>query len=127
MTKHISEDLLERAVKLHGHLGPFLVLGLRAGLEGEEKLGEKPEVCIIQTVNRKPYLCAVDGIKAIFGNTLLEIRDGPSLTFTFKGNNGKFTVKVKQSLVEKYAEAPWEKCEEYAREVLESDGDQLFE
>jgi len=127
MARQISEDLLERAVKLHGHLGPFLVLGLRAGLEGKEKLGGKPEVCIIQTVNRKPYLCTVDGIKAIFENTLLEIGDGSGLTFTFKGNNREIIVKVKQVLVEKYAEAPWEKCEEYAREVVVSDGDQLFE
>jgi len=49
------------------------------------------------------------------------------LTFTFKGNNREITVKAKQGLVEKYAEAPWEKCEEYAREVMVSDGDQLFE
>jgi formylmethanofuran dehydrogenase subunit E len=102
MTRQISGDLLERAVKLHGHLGPFLVLGLRAGLEAKEKLGGKPEACIIQTVNRKPYLCAVDGIKAIFGNTLLEIRDGPGLTFIFKGNNREIIVRVKQGLVEKY-------------------------
>jgi len=104
-----------------------LFLGLRAGLEGEGKLGGKPEACIIQTVNRKPYLCAVDGIKAMFRNILIEIRDGPGLTFTFKGNNREITVKAKQGLVEKYAEAPWEKCEEYAREVMVSDGDQLFE
>jgi hypothetical protein len=36
-------------------------------------------------------------------------------------------VRVKKALIEKYAEGPWEKCEEYAYEVIRSNDRQLFE
>ncbi|MEM3640964.1 MAG: hypothetical protein QXH37_03465 [Candidatus Bathyarchaeia archaeon] len=45
-----------------------------------------------------------------------------------RGANGAETIiKVKRELVEKYAKAPWEKCEEYANEVMVSIDSQLFE
>jgi formylmethanofuran dehydrogenase subunit E len=119
---------LEKAVKLHGHLGPFLVLGLKMSLQAEEILGEKPAKCIIETVNRKPYLCAVDGVKAVLGKAVVEVHAGDGLAARFIGNNGgETTIRVKRSLVEEYAQVPWEKCGEYAEEVMRSSGSQLFE
>lgn len=43
MTAIVSKELLDEAVRFHGHLGPFLVLGLRVSLRAEKTLGEKPE------------------------------------------------------------------------------------
>ncbi|GAH35171.1 unnamed protein product, partial [marine sediment metagenome] len=37
-----SEDFLLRAVEFHGHLGPYLVLGLRAGLFANQIFGRDP-------------------------------------------------------------------------------------
>jgi len=70
MSAIISEELLKDAVRLHGHLGPFLVLGLKMSLRAKEILGEKPEWCAVETVNCKPYLCAVDGIRRLWKVTL---------------------------------------------------------
>jgi formylmethanofuran dehydrogenase subunit E len=124
----ISEDLLEKAVRLHGHLGPFLILGLKMSLMAEEILSEKPAKCIFETVNRKPYLCAVDGVKAVLGKVALEVHEGEGLAAKFvRSNGGEVTIKVKRSLVEKYAHVPWEKCEECAEEVMKSIDSQLFE
>ena len=37
----------------------------------------------------------------------------------FSGANGKeVVIRVERILVKKYAEVPWEKCEEYADEVI---------
>lgn len=127
MTRSISEKLLEEAYRLHGHLGPFLVLGLKMSLRAEEILGEKPLKCIVGTVNRKPYLCAVDGVKAVLGESLTEVREEDGLVAKFSGVNGETTIRVKRSLVEKYAKVPWEKCEEYAKEVMVGSDSQLFE
>ncbi|MEM2937404.1 MAG: formylmethanofuran dehydrogenase subunit E family protein [Candidatus Bathyarchaeia archaeon] len=128
MSLPISKDLLEKAVEIHGHLGPFLVLGLKMSLRAEEILGEKPAKCVVETVNRKPYLCAVDGVKAVLGKDSVIVREGDGLTAKFSGVNGAETIiRVKRSLVEKYAKVPWEKCEEYANEVMVSGDSQLFE
>ncbi|MBC7131285.1 hypothetical protein H5T51_08795, partial [Candidatus Bathyarchaeota archaeon] len=120
--------LLKKAVNLHGHLGPFLVLGLKMSLIAEERLGGKPRKCLVKTVKRKPYLCAVDGVKAALGELPIEVLDGEGLTMEFTGVDGEKTeIKVKKKIVEKCAQVPWEKCEEYAYEVLKSNDSKLFE
>lgn len=128
MTPPISEKLLEKAVRLHGHLGPFLVLGLKMSLRAEEILGEKPLNCVVGTVNRKPYLCAVDGVKAVLGEGVIEVHEDEGLAAKFSGaKGGEIIIRVKRSLVEKYAKVPWEKCEKYAKEVMICSESQLFE
>jgi formylmethanofuran dehydrogenase subunit E len=128
MTATISKELLDHAVRLHGHLGPFLVLGLKMSLRAEKVLGEKPEKCEVETINSKPFLCVVDGIKAVIGSDAVTVREGNGLSAKFsKANSKEVTVMTKKTLVEKYAEGPWEKSEEYAYEVIQSDDEQLFE
>jgi formylmethanofuran dehydrogenase subunit E len=80
MSAVISKKLLENAVRLHGHLGPFLVLGLKRGLRSERILGEKPEKCEMETINRKPFLCVVDGIKTVMGSDAVTMREGNGLS-----------------------------------------------
>jgi hypothetical protein len=123
----ISSELLENAVKLHGHLGPFLVLGLKISLRAKKILGGKPSECEIATINSKPYLCAVDGVKAVIGDAVT-VKEDDGLSAKFCTADGKEIVfRVKRGLVKKYAEGPWEKCEEYAHEVMKSDDESLFE
>jgi formylmethanofuran dehydrogenase subunit E len=119
---------LENAVRLHGHLGPFLVLGLKMSLRAERILGEKPEKCEVETINSKPFLCVLDGIKAEMGSDAVNVREGKGLSAKFsKADRKDVIVRVKKALVKKHAEGPWEKSEEYASEVIQSDEEQLFE
>jgi len=128
MASFIDKELLEKAVRRHGHLGPFLVLGLKMSLRAKEILGIKPERCEAETVNCKPYLCAVDGIKTVMESDAVTVREGEGLSAQYSGAHGReVVIKVKKALVKKYAEGPWEKCEEYAYEVIRSDDRQLFE
>jgi formylmethanofuran dehydrogenase subunit E len=83
MPTTLSEELLENAVKLHGHLGPFLVLGLKMSLRAERILGGKPEKCVVKTINSKPFLCVLDGIKVRIGNDSVTVREGKSLSARF--------------------------------------------
>ena len=126
MSTIISRELLEKAVRLHGHLGPFLVLGLKMSLLAKKILGRKPSRCEIATMSRKPYLCAVDGIKAAIGN-VVTVREGDGLSAKFSAKGKEIVFRVKRDLVKKYADGPWEKCEEYAHEVMKSDDERLFE
>jgi hypothetical protein len=127
MSTIISRELLENAVRLHGHLGPFLVLGLKMSLRAKKILGRKPSGCEIATISSKPYLCAVDGIKAVIGNAVT-VKEDDGLSAKFSSAEGKEIVfRVRRDLVRKYAQGPWEKCEEYAREVMKSGDEKLFE
>jgi len=124
----ISQRLLEKAVKLHGHLGPFLVLGLKMSLRAKKILGEKPGKCEVETINSRPFLCVVDGIKAVIESDAVTVREGNGLTVKFGKVNGKeVMLKVKRAIIEKYAQGPWERCEEYAYEVMKSKDEELFE
>jgi formylmethanofuran dehydrogenase subunit E len=115
-------------VKRHWHLGPFLVLGLKMSLRAKEILGGKPSRCELETINSKPFLCAVDGIKTVIGSDAVFVREGVGLSAKFsEANHRGVIIKVKKTLIEKYVEGPWEKSEEYACEVIQSDDEQLFE
>jgi formylmethanofuran dehydrogenase subunit E len=126
MSTIISGQLLKKAVKLHGHLGPFLVLGLKMSLLAKKILGRKPSMCEIATINSKPYLCAMDGIKTVIGNTVT-VKEDDGLSAKFSAEGKEIVFRVKKDLVKRYAEGPWEKCEEYAQEVMKSEDEELFE
>lgn len=82
----------------------------------------------METVNSNPFLCVLDRIKAVIESDAVTVREGNGLYTKFsKAKDREVIVKVKKVLVEKYAEGPWEKSEEYAYEVIRSDDEQLFE
>jgi len=84
----VEEDELETAIsdamRLYGHLGPFLVIGVRMGriakriLNPEAKEGMKMQVTI-KIPFFTPFSCAIDGIQAAtsctIGNQKLRIED----------------------------------------------------
>ncbi|MBO3769193.1 MAG: FmdE family protein [Thermoproteota archaeon] len=124
-TTRIQKEILDKAISLHGHLGPFLVLGLRMGLRAVNTIG-RPSSCEVFTLMRKPYVCAVDGLRAIIGNNII-LREGEGLSARFSNGKDRIIISVKRSIVEKYAKTPWEKCEENALLIMESRDEDLFE
>jgi len=97
-------------------------------LRAKQLLGDTLKKCEVETVDRKPYLCTVDGIKTVMESSVVIVKEGNGLAAKFIGVDGKeLKMNVKRALVDKYATGPWEKCEEYAYEVIRSDDKQLFE
>ena len=68
----VSDNVLRQAARFHGHLGPWLVLGLKAGAYARRKLAVSPfklnarVFCPAGT----PYTCFVDGIQFSSGCTM---------------------------------------------------------
>ncbi len=126
------DELLERAAKFHGHLGPFLVLGLRAGLRAVEVLGWKPlkMVARISLVRKVPYTCFLDGIQFTTGCTLgkgnIEILDGNGITAWFLLGGRGLELEVRDEALRE-AESAGERGEEVAREFMERRLEELFE
>ena len=103
---------LDEAVRFHGHRGPWLVIGYRAGVRAREVLEPETEhdlFCIVRVPKKTPYTCTVDGVQASAGCTLgkltISIEDSESVEFEFRNRvtGKKLLLKLKTG-VEKVVE-----------------------
>ena len=65
-------NFLKEAIKFHGHLGPYLILGLLAGSLGLKKTGAKKYFGLevkVYGANKKPKSCLIDGLQLSTGAT----------------------------------------------------------
>ena len=104
------KSALEKAAEFHGHLGPFLAIGVRMGLIGLERVGKPRWNSLAVTVSvplRIPFSCIIDGLQVstncTVGNQKLAVRDSPTIQARFKRNdNGhEITVALSKSMLEK--------------------------
>ena len=64
---------LRQAIKFHGHLGPWLVVGLFMGSYGLKKIKAKKFFglkIIAKMPNKRPMSCLIDGLQLSSGCTL---------------------------------------------------------
>jgi formylmethanofuran dehydrogenase subunit E len=96
--------LIEKAVKLHGHLGPFLVIGVRMGdvakshIVVDDKNSRRLQASI-KTPLSTPFSCVIDGIQAstscTVGNQRLKIENSTKeITASFRLESTNKTVKI---------------------------------
>jgi formylmethanofuran dehydrogenase subunit E len=104
--------LIENAVKLHGHLGPFLVIGVRIGdaakshLDVDDNNSRKLQANI-KTPLSTPFSCVIDGIQAsttcTVGNQRLKIENSAkeiTASFTLQNTNKAMKIVVNPKVVE---------------------------
>ena len=68
----MHNSILKKAEEFHGHLGPFLVIGVRMGLTGLDRLKAPSAGRLIVTASvplRIPFSCVVDGLQITTGCT----------------------------------------------------------
>jgi len=67
-----SDKVLRRAAAFHGHLGPWLVLGLKAGAYARRKLAASPFELNARVFcpGGTPHTCFVDGVQFSSGCTM---------------------------------------------------------
>jgi formylmethanofuran dehydrogenase subunit E len=111
---YVPEKLLDEAVRFHGHLGVFLVLGLKASLFANEILGKDPfkTRAIVETDPVPPFSCIVDGIQIATGCTMgkgnIELRRGSSLSVTFVKGDKRLNLCLKDEILERLKRIPSE-------------------
>jgi formylmethanofuran dehydrogenase subunit E len=133
--------LIKRASEFHGHLGPFLVLGLRMGLAGLRELNLKGGVRKLRVIAKLPYSipysCTVDGLqiatKCTVGNKRLNIVDIFGIEAKFKLESGEhITVIVNSDFFNMLKgklpseSVPNEKVRKLAQLVAYTSEDELF-
>ena len=130
-----NKEFLQRAVEFHGHLGPYLVLGLRAGLYANQVLGRDPmnTEASIQTKTTPPESCFADGVQlstgCTFGKGNISLTQGEGLLVTFKKNNQKLILKLKKEIIKEMDSLPSEEkaWEDLAKDLYQRDIDKIFE
>ena len=95
--------MIENAQKLHGHLGPFLVIGVRMGIIARKALCVADDQRTSLRANVKvplfpPFSCLLDGIQAstscTVGNQRLTIENSEEICVSFAKQNAGRTVKI---------------------------------
>jgi len=130
----IPKSLLEEAEKFHGHLGSFLVLGMKAGLCANEILGKDifKMRARVETASTPPRSCFVDGVQLTTGCTMgkrnVELVSGESLSVTFTRAEKRLTLCVKPALLDKYSGiASMAESEKAALSLVDKPIEDLFE
>lgn len=103
---------IDNAARLHGHLGPFLVIGVRMGklarriLKHSENDNIKFQVTI-KVPQSIPFTCTIDGIQSTthctVGNRRLEIEKSDKEIlgdFEVANSNQKLRIHVKPEIIE---------------------------
>jgi len=103
------DAILRKAEEFHGHLGPFLTLGVRIGLIGigELKVKRNDEKLRVTAMLKYsvPFSCVIDGIqvatKCTIGNKKLIVRSSPGIAAIFELQRGEqVTVAVNPAAFE---------------------------
>ena len=145
MTGYDSSDqdlapILRRAVDFHGHFGPFLVVGVRAGIIALRELQTSKENkslrAVASLVYSVPYSCILDGIQlstgCTIGNKRLRFEESPTFSITIEDpGNGKVTVSIPSKAVDELKrklakDLPTKDLERLAHEVASMVEEELF-
>ncbi|UCG45649.1 MAG: formylmethanofuran dehydrogenase subunit E family protein [Candidatus Bathyarchaeota archaeon] len=102
-----SKALIETAADFHGHLGPYLVIGVRMGLLAKQVLNSDGSSGLSATVNtgsKPPLSCVADGIQVATGCTLgkgnIKIRALNEISSTFRTKQRAIQVKTKAEAID---------------------------
>lgn len=132
----MSENELEFARSFHGHLGPFLVLGMLIGRRALELLNARKYFGVRVAIHcppKPPQSCIVDGLQlstgATYGkgNIVLIPSDEIAVDFVNTDANKSLRVVVAEDAISKMREWLKELGDEGAARKVASCGEKLFE
>lgn len=128
---------LKKAIDFHGHLGPYLVLGLLIGELAVKRLKARRHFGIEAKVwgaTKKPKSCLIDGIQlstgCTYGKGNIQKLNGTKIRASFisKDSNKKITISLKKDLIKKLDETKDHKeNEKLARKLHKINIDDLFD
>lgn len=135
------ESAIRNAENLHGHLGPFLVIGVRMGIVAERILnpstsGDGRLQVTARTPLSTPFSCVIDGIQSTTrctaGNQKLKIEDSHGEIagcFRLRESPETLDIRVNPKVVQRLMSTLSKETsvEEIAWEIAHMPEEQLFE
>lgn len=133
--------IIKKAADFHGHLGPFLVMGVRMGIIGVRELGMKGNEEMLRATamvkDFPPFSCIIDGIqvatKCTMGNKKLRLRSSSGIAAKFElQNKEQLTVTVNPTAFDRLKNellaenVPPEKLRQLAQLVASIPEEELF-
>jgi formylmethanofuran dehydrogenase subunit E len=128
----ISDDLLKRLVDFHGHLGPFLVLGLKAGMLANSRLGKDcfKMTAVVAARGIPPYSCLVDGVQFVTGCTMgkgnIKLRRSRNIYVLFSKGNKKLQMELRKTVTDSILKTSEKDAERMAIELLKRPTNELY-
>ena len=104
---------LSEAIRFHGHLGPYLVLGILAGEIAIKKLRCRKYLDLFVKIwgaGKKPKSCLIDGLQlstgATYGKNNIEKLNGSGIKIEFRNflNHKKLILSFKNTLIQNLKE-----------------------
>ncbi len=124
------DELVSRAVEFHGHLGPYLICGVKMGLLALRLLGSRGYSKLTVTAETgitPPVSCLIDGLQMATGCTLgkgnIAVLGGghPRAVVRFEGQS--VAIELRPEWPEKFAQMDGKAA---ARNVLRASDAELF-
>jgi len=97
------KPIIEYARKLHGHVGPYVIIGLRMGVAAKKALNIDDEESTLLTAEvsvplHPPFSCLLDGVqvstKCTVGNQRLRFKNAKTIQAIFSSQKDAKTVKI---------------------------------
>lgn len=130
---HINQ-LVERGIKLHGHAGPYLNLGIRMGLLALDRLDAKGYFDLVTEVElsyNTPTSCLIDGLQISTGCTMgkgnIKVNNKPDrICAFFKTGDKSLCITLKPETI-KLIDFNKESCEDLGQQILDMSDGKLFD
>jgi hypothetical protein len=130
---NLSPELLE-AKKFHGHLGPYLVIGMRMGGIFCATWGDRPFGFRIHTTAgwKPPPSCILDGLQistpCTIGNSMLKVQEGDSLQSWAEKDGIRLEITLLPDVRTRIdRQTTRENEESFAQELWQAPAENLFE
>ncbi|MCM8797358.1 MAG: formylmethanofuran dehydrogenase subunit E family protein [Candidatus Omnitrophica bacterium] len=131
-----SRVSLEAAKEFHGHLGPYLTLGLLAGELALRELNCKKYFGLyikVYGAQKKPKSCLIDGLQlstgATYGKGNIEKFGGRSIKMDFyqKERKDYLSIRLNKAVIKKLKNAKTHmQCELLAKRLFKEDADNIL-
>ena len=123
-------ELVSRAVEFHGHLGPYLICGVKMGLLALRLVSSRGYTGLTVTAETgvtPPVSCLVDGLQVATGCTLgkgnIAVLGGGHPRAIFRTQDQNVVIELQPKWPEKFAQMDGEAA---AKTVLRASDEELF-
>ncbi|KYK35626.1 MAG: formylmethanofuran dehydrogenase subunit E family protein [Theionarchaea archaeon] len=130
---NLPDSFIQQAKAFHGHLGPYLVLGLRMGLLAKNTLNGDPFTlkAEIHTQKTPPWSCILDGIQFSSGCTLgkgnIQVQEDNDIYGIFYKDSQTVKIEIKKEILDSIPHIPREELESYALQLATQKDKDLFD